>query len=357
MSVDKRINFRGGGAYQGGWGAPGSAEAPSRKTSPGIGGSSGNLGGGGGGQGSESRQYKAPTKPTYTAETIDSKPITGDDYIRSQNNWINAVNTNNQIRANQTGSKFIPYQGGARNTPYYKQSPLSNLLKFAVGSVIPGAGFLLNQGGKFKEGLMSLNNRIQNSDFGRAKSHMDYLDMKKYGGYDERERVRRGENVSDGTYTMSTFNEEFVPSGEIGQTFDEIKTLFADEAETTQLPESFVKANQDNLSRDQMLYKWSNMSDSYKSRFLNAQPIYHGVASLQSDILPESQDLVELAKVTKQDLARYTPRYQKDLIDAQDYQSALETGTINPNMTEFEFNKMKEGLITQPGTYTEEDFA
>ena len=63
------------------------------------------------------------------------------------------------------------------------------------------------------------------------------------------------------------------------------------------------------------------------------------------------------AKVTKQDLARYTPRYQKDLIDAQDYQSALETGTINPEMTEFEFNKMKEGKITQPGTYTPEDFA
>jgi len=65
----------------------------------------------------------------------------------------------------------------------------------------------------------------------------------------------------------------------------------------------------------------------------------------------------QLAKVTKQDLAKYTPRYQKNLIDAQTYKSALDSGTINPNMTEFEFNKMREGLITQPGTYTKEDFA
>ncbi len=65
----------------------------------------------------------------------------------------------------------------------------------------------------------------------------------------------------------------------------------------------------------------------------------------------------QLAKVTKQDLAKYTPRTQKNLIDAQTYQSALDSGTINPNMTEFEFNKMREGLITQPGTYTKEDFA
>jgi len=76
-----------------------------------------------------------------------------------------------------------------------------------------------------------------------------------------------------------------------------------------------------------------------------------------NDLPEEFQDLATHAKVTKQDLARYTPRTQKNLIDAQTYRSALDSGTINPNMTEFEFNKMREGLITQPGTYTEEDFA
>jgi len=61
----------------------------------------------------------------------------------------------------------------------------------AAGIAIPGAGFLMNYGGKFKDGIMGLNNRIQNSDFGRSKNLMDYFDMRKYGGYDEREMARR----------------------------------------------------------------------------------------------------------------------------------------------------------------------
>ena len=72
-----------------------------------------------------------------------------------------------------------------------RSNPLSGLLKLAAGFAFPGAGFLLNKGGKLKEGLMSLNDSIQNSDFGRSTSLMDYLDMKKFGGYNEREMARR----------------------------------------------------------------------------------------------------------------------------------------------------------------------
>ena len=39
------------------------------------------------------------------------------------------------------------------------------------------------------ESLRGLNNRIQNSDFGRSKTLMDYLDAKKYGGRDARDRA------------------------------------------------------------------------------------------------------------------------------------------------------------------------
>ena len=38
---------------------------------------------------------------------------------------------------------------------------------------------------------MNINDSIQNSDFGRSTSLMDYLDMKKFGGYDEREMARQ----------------------------------------------------------------------------------------------------------------------------------------------------------------------
>jgi len=59
---------------------------------------------------------------------------------------------------------------------------ISGLLKFLVGLAVPGAGFLMNLPGRGLEGIRSLNQRIQGSDFGQATSIADYLDMRKYGG-------------------------------------------------------------------------------------------------------------------------------------------------------------------------------
>ena len=39
--------------------------------------------------------------------------------------------------------------------------------------------------------LRGLTQNIRNTDFGRSKNLMDYLDMRKFGGYDEREMARR----------------------------------------------------------------------------------------------------------------------------------------------------------------------
>ena len=64
MTIDKRINFRGGGMDRGN--ASNQAQSASmgnttsRNTSSGTGGSKGNLGGGGGGQGTDYRQYSPP---------------------------------------------------------------------------------------------------------------------------------------------------------------------------------------------------------------------------------------------------------------------------------------------------------
>ena len=122
-----RPGYRGPGEYQGGRGYGGSKS--SKGGDKGTGGSKGNIGGGGGGQNSDYRSYSPPTKKTYTAKTIDSKPVTGDDYRRSQNNFVNTLNRNNQIRAQQTGTRFTPYQGGARTTDYYNSNPLKIYLK------------------------------------------------------------------------------------------------------------------------------------------------------------------------------------------------------------------------------------
>jgi len=183
----KRPGYRGPGEYQGGRGYGGSKS--SKGGDKGTGGSKGNLGGGGGGQNTSYRRYSPPTKKTYTSKTIDSKPVTGKDYRDSRNDFVNTLNRNNQIAAERAGTRFTPYQGGARMQR--SNSGLGSLVKFLTGLAIPGAGFLLNQGGKFKEGLMNLNDSIQNSDFGRSTSLMDYLDMKKFGGYNEREMARR----------------------------------------------------------------------------------------------------------------------------------------------------------------------
>ena len=159
MTIDKRINFRGGGAYQGGSGAPGSAEASSRSrsrsTSSGTGGGSGNLGGGGGGQGSDSRSYSPPTRPTYTSTNIDQKPITGDDYRRSQNEFIDNLNRNNAARFepsffNRTYNPLTMDQVGARNQlPDYSnliKGGILGLLNPLAGMAYKGYNFLKDRG-------------------------------------------------------------------------------------------------------------------------------------------------------------------------------------------------------------------
>ena len=155
MAIDKRINFRGGGAYQGGSGAPGSAEASSRRTSPGTGGSSGNLGGGGGGQDSDYRSYSPPTKSTYTSENIDQKPITGDDYRRAQNEFINSLNRNNASRFepsffNRTYQPVTIDQVGARNQlPDFSNALMGGILGLInplAGMAYRGYNFLKDRG-------------------------------------------------------------------------------------------------------------------------------------------------------------------------------------------------------------------
>tara|TARA_R110002020_G_scaffold389710_1_gene600285 strand:- start:42 stop:773 length:732 start_codon:yes stop_codon:yes gene_type:complete len=154
MAIDKRINFRFGGAYQGGSGAPGSAEASSRKTSPGTGGSSGNLGGGGGGQDSDYRRYSPPVAPTYDSTNIDQKPITGADFQRSENEFIDNLNQNNAARFepsffNRTYQPVTIDQIGSRNQlPDYSNILMGGILGLInplAGRLYTGYNFLKNK--------------------------------------------------------------------------------------------------------------------------------------------------------------------------------------------------------------------
>ena len=63
-------------------------------------------------------------------------------------------------------------------TPPKRKIGLENILQLAISAAIPGAGFLM----RAPKGLVGLNRRIQQSDFGQATSLTDYLDMQRYGG-------------------------------------------------------------------------------------------------------------------------------------------------------------------------------
>ena len=79
-------------------------------------------------------------------------------------------------------------------TKFGYQKPKSNfrgILGTIAGMLmgIPGLGLLTGGLGKIGEGLGSLNDKIQSTDFARSKTLMDYLDAKKYGGIDARDRA------------------------------------------------------------------------------------------------------------------------------------------------------------------------
>ena len=70
---------------------------------------------------------------------------------------------------------------------------------------------------------------------------------------------------------------------------------------------------------------------------------------IQDDFIESLPDDVAdnlMAEVTKQDIRR------KNQIKGLNYEDAKDYGIINPNMTEFEFEELKKGNITEPGTYT-----
>ena len=362
----------------------------SKKSSDkGTGGSKGNLGGGGGGQDSDYRKYSPPTKKTYTSKTIDSKPVTGDDFKRSQNEFVNNVNANNLFQSQITNTPFVPYQGGARNTSYYKPNRLSGLMKLAAGVALPGAGFLMNYGGKLKDGIMGLNNRIQNSDFGRSKNLMDYLDMKKYGGFDEREMAKRinmdeakliqadiDSGMYDGferpTQTFSFDNSAMKPSD-----LNNLESLVAasqapqktnfnpndlSTAFTTNMGQSRMTPEMEKFYTEQMMKQNPSLYDelnpveiapsyelrndgSFKPYKYNYNPEEQGIMGI--DVGYPSNDL--MAKVSNQDLARYSQ--QGDLTRATDYETAMDTIYQGSQMTPYEYNQLQQGNITQPGTY------
>ena len=65
----------------------------------------------------------------------------------------------------------------------------SGIMDLIMSIAVPGYGFLKNIGKGGLQGIRGLNQRIQQSDFGRSRTLADYFDARSYGGRDARDRA------------------------------------------------------------------------------------------------------------------------------------------------------------------------
>ena len=69
------------------------------------------------------------------------------------------------------------------------QKKSGGILDLIMSIAVPGYGFLKNIGKGGFEGIRGLDQRLQQSDFGRSKTLADYFDARSYGGRDARDRA------------------------------------------------------------------------------------------------------------------------------------------------------------------------
>ena len=108
-------------------------------------------------------------------------------YGTKKREFIQKVNNDNAIRANQNNTKFEPYRGGSRPKNFFAPNGgLSSLTRnFNPMSLLTGLatknpfGILASLFGKGFKGIKSVNDKIQNSDFGQSKTLVDYFNKKK----------------------------------------------------------------------------------------------------------------------------------------------------------------------------------
>jgi len=167
MTVDKRINYQRGSIPDRNRGQVRSRPTPSapKRTSPNM-------------SGLDRQQYSA--MQTQTGAVKGGGRKIGTD---KKGGPVYETGFVSPDRGRDSRNEFI--RNVQKTNPGYTGRPTRDLptVREFFGGIInslPGLNFLRN-----------LNQRIRNTDFGRSTSLMDYLDMRKYGGYDEREMARR----------------------------------------------------------------------------------------------------------------------------------------------------------------------
>ena len=96
--------------------------------------------GGGNNNGNKGSDRPETTRPNPHTDSGTSKTsvATGDEMRSAARDFVQTLNNNNAIRANQTGTKFEPYEGGAGFAPTKNPFSLGNIAKnIFLGIVAP----------------------------------------------------------------------------------------------------------------------------------------------------------------------------------------------------------------------------
>jgi hypothetical protein len=208
---------------------------------------------------------------------------------------------------NQTtlGGNRIDKYGNTRKSPFKQNSGLGSLLMSGIGMLlgIPGLGLITGGLRNLGGGIMDINNRIQNSDFGRSKNLMDYLDIKKYGGFDERELARQKTmkssrdlqaKIDAGMYDgfeKPTQTFSFDNSGMQSTNLNNIGSIVA----ASQMPQGI---NNSMYGADKEIFRNNDPTDfniDYSpdgiTYYNNDQQPQQGIMSYPSDLATEFQDM------------------------------------------------------------------
>jgi len=194
MAIDKAISYRQQAAFGGIMGRDGRRMYGGGSDMGSVADSQGNVGPGTGG-------YQGGPLGGYGDAGSSNNP-SGDRYRESRQEYQQAVNTAAAIEAakieaaKKAKEKEKRDKRDAKNKNITKfgyakpKSKVGGILGTIAGMMlgIPGLGLLTGGFDKLKGGLGSLNDKIQSTDFARSKTLMDYLDAKKYGGIDARDR-------------------------------------------------------------------------------------------------------------------------------------------------------------------------
>ena len=208
MTIDKRINFQGGGMDMGNESNQAQSASMGNSSSNTSSNNNNNNGGGGGGQ--------------------DQKPVTGDDYRRSQNEFINNFNQNEASRFEPTffNRNYNPITldqfGSSNQPPNYGNAIMGGIL----GLINPLAGLAYRGYNYLQDNVPQTLNT-----FKQSPTLMDFYNNMRTAPVNDtidiREKFNRTDNGLTGIESIQTVGSDSLDTnnGLQGMTIQEIQEL------------------------------------------------------------------------------------------------------------------------------------